>query len=56
MPRWFALPQHDMKAEDGGHTTYDFGCAKSGNHRDLGQIVDGEFWNSFVVSLVARPF
>ena len=41
MPRWFALPQHGMKAGDGGHMTYDFGNHKSGNHRDLGQILMG---------------
>ena len=43
MPRWFALPQHGMKAGDGGHTTYNFGCAKSGNHMDLGQLLMGSY-------------
>ena len=41
MPRWFALPQHDIKAGDGGHTTYNFGCAKSGNHREHGELLMG---------------
>ena len=41
MPRWFAQPQHGIKAGDGGHTTYNFGYAKSGNHLHLGQLLMG---------------
>ena len=39
--RWFAQPQHGIKAGDGGHTTYNFGYAKSGNHLHLGQLLMG---------------
>ena len=56
MPRWFALPQHGMKAGDGSQCRLRQEWQLQRSLAWATWTVDGELWSLFVVSSVARPF